>query len=192
MSTTLTQTRSDLLTAVKAVRDAGGTTTHMLHTIARLTTGPAAPPEQIEQQAASVFDTAGFYYDDLSSSYERDTGKTPYPHDTATFDDLTGDDQMTVIQHIVNEFGDLDETVELPPPPVALAENLLHCLRKAAALKVEYSPRYGRVYDTLRESIVMLLAEQSVSYSLAVESIDHALESRKGIAEAVAYMDGQL
>ncbi|MEU7891782.1 hypothetical protein AB0B45_02830 [Nonomuraea sp. NPDC049152] len=187
MDTTIT--RSELLAAVEAVRDAGGTTTQMLHTIARMTAGPAATPPQFEQETGSVFDTAGFYYDDLSSEYERDTGATPYPHQTATFDDLTGDDQMKVIQHVIDTFGELDEP---PAPPVLLAEQLLNCLRTAAALKLEHGPHFGPAYVSVRTSLITLLATQSVDDLLANESIDHALTTGKGIAEAVAYMDGQL
>ncbi|MFG3438416.1 hypothetical protein ACGF0J_14325 [Nonomuraea sp. NPDC047897] len=192
MQTMTAPTRTQLLHAVEDVRDAGGTTTHMLHTIARMTAGPAATPDQFQRETASVFAMAGFYYDDLSGEYKRTIGATPYPHETATFDHLTGADQMKVIQHVINEFGDLDENIDLPAPPIALADNLLHCLRKAAALKVESGPHFGPVYTSVRESLVALLATQSVDRALAIESVNRALETGKGIAEAVAYVDGRL
>jgi len=185
-----TITRAELLKAVEEVRDAGGTTTHMLHTIARMSAGPAATPAQFEQDTHSVFDTAGFYYDDLSSEYKRTTGKTPYPHETATFDDLTGDDQKRVIQLVINEIGDPDEAEK--PAPIVLADLLLDGLRMAMMLRAEYGEHFRPAVDKTRAALVALLLTQSVGSQLAREAIGHALTTGCGISEAVAEMDGQL
>lgn len=190
MDTITTRTRTDLLAAANEVRNAGGTATQMLATIARMLT-PADAPQEFDSNLASVRDTASFHFADLSSAYERTTGATPYPPD-APFDNLTSDDSTTIIRRVINEFGELDETDTLPPPEIVLAENLLHCLRKAAALKVEHGPHFGPVYTSVRESLVTLLGTQSVERELAVEAINHALTNGKGIAAAVAYMDGHL
>ncbi|WP_433426191.1 hypothetical protein ACQP1V_42935 (plasmid) [Microtetraspora malaysiensis] len=188
MDTMTRLTRAELLQGVAEVRDAGGTATHMLHTIARMTAGPAGT--DFEHHLANVLDTASSYFDDLSSQHERNTGSTPYPPE-ASFDDLVGDDQTTVIGHVVNEFGELDQPDE-PPAPIALADHLLDGVRKAAALRTEYGDTFTGVYSRARMALFALLRTQSVSADLATESINHALESGKGIAEAVAYMDGQL
>ncbi|MEU1880912.1 hypothetical protein ABZ470_26695 [Streptosporangium sp. NPDC020072] len=192
MDTLTTGTCGELLVAATEVRDAGGTTTQMLHTIARMLTGPNASPPQIEQKTVSVFNTAGFYYDDLSSEYETETGATPYPHETATFDDLVGHDQMRVIRYVITSHGEPDTLVEPPAPPVELADHLLNGLRKAATLKVESGPHFGPTYLSIREALVTLLRTQSVNRTLAVESINYALETGKCITEAVAHVDGQL
>ncbi|NRQ31236.1 hypothetical protein HII36_05215 [Nonomuraea sp. NN258] len=190
MDTITRRTRTELQAAATEVRNAGGTTTHILATIARMLT-PAAAPLEYENNLASVRDTASFHFEALSSAYIRNKGVTPYLADTS-LDNLAGGDQMTVIERVINEFGELDEDAEMPAPPIALADNLLHCLRKAAALRVEYGPHYGTTYTAIREALVTLLGTQSVGYSLAVESIDRALTTGQGIAEAIAYMDGQL
>ncbi|MEV6157921.1 hypothetical protein AB0L53_47040 [Nonomuraea sp. NPDC052129] len=188
---TITRTRAKLLKAVEECRDAGGTTTHMLHTIARMTTGPAAAPPQFERETANVFDTAGFYYLDLSSEYERTTGATPYPWQTASFDDLTGDDQMKVIQYVINEFGEPDVQTEKPAPMV-LADHLLDGLRVIRKLRVECGDHIRPAENRVRTALVALLNTQSVTGSLALEAIGHALATGCGIHQAVAEMDGQL
>jgi hypothetical protein len=185
-----TITRAQLQNAVEEVRDAGGTTTHMLHTIARMTTGPAAPP-QIERATANVFDTASFYYDDLSSEYERTTGATPYPWQTATFDDLTGDDQAKVIRYVINEFGEPEPHAETPAP-MALADHLLDGLRTARKLRIEYGEHFRPAEIRVRSALVALLNTQSVTGGTALEAIGHALATGCGVHRAVAEMDGQL
>ncbi|MFD8529502.1 hypothetical protein ACFV0L_18980 [Streptosporangium canum] len=189
METAISRTRKNLFNAAQQLSKAGGTTTHILHTIARMTAGPTATPGQFEQETASVFDMAGFFYDDLSSEYERKTGATPYPHETAKFDDLIGDDQTKVIQHVINNFGEPDQP---PALPIVLADELLNGLRKAAALKIEHGDTFIEVYYRVRVALFMLLLTQSITRELAIESIDHALATGKTIAEAVAHMDGQL
>ncbi|WP_431928767.1 hypothetical protein [Nonomuraea jabiensis] len=185
-----TITRAELLKAVEEVRDAGGTTTHLLHTIARMSAGPAAAPREFELESASVFDTAGFHFDCLSSGYERTTGATPYAPD-ATFDDLTGDDQTKVIQHVINEFGDLDEEAE-EAGPIVLADHLLDGLRIARKLCEEYGEHFRPAAAKTQAALYELLLTQSVGPKLAVESIGHALLTGCCIREAVAEMDGQL
>ncbi|MEV1170118.1 hypothetical protein [Nonomuraea sp. NPDC049784] len=197
MDTKIRRSRGELFWAVARVRNAGGTTTHQLATIARMLTGPTATADQYEHERASVFDTAGFHFDELSSEYERTTGATPYPWETATFDDLTGADQKKVIRGVVYthaEPDEDDETVrrEEPALPIALMDHMLDGLRKAAALKVEHGSTYAPAYNSVWTCLYLLLRDQSLSIVLAAEAIDHALTTGKGIAEAVAYMDGQL
>ncbi|WP_433355473.1 hypothetical protein ACQP25_16825 [Microtetraspora malaysiensis] len=191
MDTMITRTRADLFEASDQARDAGATTTQMLHTIARMLTAPAASPVECEDHVASVLDTAANHFDELSGEHELKTGTTPYPHETATFDDLLGDDQQSVIRHVINFYGELDRPTE-PPAPIALAEHLLDGLRKATALRGEYGDTFTEVYSRVRTTLFALLRTQSISSDLATESIDHALESGKSLAEAVAYVDGQL
>ncbi|MEU6778649.1 hypothetical protein ABZ912_05555 [Nonomuraea angiospora] len=185
-----TITRSELLKAVEECRDAGGTTAHLLHTIARLTAGPAVAPREFELESANVFDTAGFHFDCLSSEYEQMTGKTPYAPD-ATFDDLTGDDQAKVIQYVVNEFGELDEEAE-EPAPVVLADLLLDVLRMARKLQSEYGEHFAPAAAKTQAALFELLLTQSVGPGMALEAVGHALATGCGIREAVAYVDGQL
>ncbi|MEV0379716.1 hypothetical protein [Nonomuraea sp. NPDC050643] len=98
MDTMTTRTHTELLAAVKGIRNAGGTTSQMLATIARMLTNPAAP-EQYEDILDAVTKTAAHHF-----AYERDTGPTPHPDD-ATYDNLTPEGQMVVIRHVIFDFG---------------------------------------------------------------------------------------
>ncbi|SDL76093.1 hypothetical protein SAMN05421874_128126 [Nonomuraea maritima] len=188
---TTTPTRSELLKAVTEVRDAGGSTTHMLHTIARMVAEPAATPEEFELASANVFDLAGFHFDCLSAAYELNTGATPYPPD-ATFDALSGDDQQKVIKHVIVDCGELDQPDEEPPTPIALADHLLDGLRMARALQVEFGKHFAPVAGKAQAALYELLLTQSVGPKLAIESIGHALTTGVAINQAIAEMDGQL
>ncbi|MEU7911409.1 hypothetical protein [Microbispora bryophytorum] len=190
MDTMIRRTRTELHKAITELRDAGGTTTQMLNTIARMLTWPAASPADAENHLANVLDTASCYYADLSGEYEINTGSTPYPPET-TFDDLVGDDQTTVITHVINEFGDMDEP-DLALDPLAFLNYLLGGLRQAAALKVEYGDTYAAVHGSLYTTLVLALRQQHIDVTLAIEAIGHALETGKGMGEAIAYMNGQL
>ncbi|HUR03909.1 MAG TPA: hypothetical protein VM347_15295 [Nonomuraea sp.] len=92
------RTHTELLAAVKGIRNAGGTTSQMLATIARMLTDPAAP-ERFEDILAAVTQSAAHHF-----AYEKDTGPTPYLDD-ATYDDLTPEGQMVVIRHVIFDFG---------------------------------------------------------------------------------------
>ncbi|WP_214643881.1 hypothetical protein [Nonomuraea sp. NEAU-A123] len=92
------RTHTELLAAVKGVRNAGGTTSQMLATITRMLTDPAAP-EQYEDILDTVTRTAAHHF-----AYEKDTGPTPYPDD-ATYDNLAPEGQMVVIRHVIFDFG---------------------------------------------------------------------------------------
>ncbi|MFB4284809.1 hypothetical protein ACBJ59_56745 [Nonomuraea sp. MTCD27] len=98
MDTMTTRTHTELLAAVKGIRNAGGTTSQMLATIARMLTDPATP-EQFEDILYAVTRTAAHHF-----AYERDTGPKSYPDD-ATYDDLTPEGQMVVIRRVIMEFG---------------------------------------------------------------------------------------
>ncbi|MEV4472897.1 hypothetical protein [Nonomuraea sp. NPDC049504] len=191
MNAMITRSRAELRAAAMEVRDAGATTTQILHTVARMLTKPAAAPEQIEVNEANVRDMASFWFDELSDEYTREQGFTPYSWETAKFDDLTGRDQAWVVGRVIEQFGEPD-TMPRHPAPVRLADHLLTGLRRAAALKVEYGEHFAPTYAEIREALITLLGTQSVERELAIESIGHALATGKGIAEAVAYMDGQL
>ncbi|WP_214317126.1 hypothetical protein [Nonomuraea sediminis] len=112
MDTITVRTRTELLAAVKEVRNEGGTTSQMLATIARMLTNPSAP-EEFEENLAAVTQAAAFHF-----AYEKDTGATPYPDD-ATYDDLTPEGQMVVIRSVVFEFGERDDAAETPARPLA-------------------------------------------------------------------------
>ncbi|MGI5281752.1 hypothetical protein ACQEVF_59425 [Nonomuraea polychroma] len=191
MNTMITRTRAELRATAMEVREAGATTTQILQTVARMLTGPAATLEKFERNVADVLDTAGFWFDELSDEYIRELGSTPYPWQTAKFDDLTGRDQAWVVGRVIQQFGDPDVKPERPAP-IRLADQLLTSLRRAAALKVEFGDHFMPVYRGVRDSLITLLGTQSVDRELALEAIDHALTTGKGIAEAVAHLDGQL
>ncbi|UBU16591.1 hypothetical protein [Nonomuraea gerenzanensis] len=105
MTTMITRTHAELLITVKAIRYAGGTTSQMLATIARMLTNPAAP-EQYEDNLHTVTATAAHHF-----AYEKDTGPTSYPED-ATYDDLTPEGQMVVIRHVIFDLGERDQPAE--------------------------------------------------------------------------------
>ncbi|MBB5132772.1 hypothetical protein HNP84_002493 [Thermocatellispora tengchongensis] len=106
-----TRTHTELLAAVEGICNAGGTTSQMLATIARMLTDPATP-EQYEDILYAVTRTAAHHF-----AYEKDTGPTHYADD-ATYDDLTPEGQMVVIRRVISDFG-----VRLQPAttPTALA-----------------------------------------------------------------------
>ncbi|GAA4946670.1 hypothetical protein HD597_006842 [Nonomuraea thailandensis] len=108
MTTMIARTHTELLITVKALRYAGGTTSQMLATIARLLTDPATP-DQYEDNLHTVTQTAAHHF-----AYEKDTGLTSYPED-ATYDDLTPEGQMTVLRHVVFDLGERNKPAETSP-----------------------------------------------------------------------------
>lgn len=79
-----------------------------------------------------------------------------------------------------------------PPDPVVLANHLLAALRMARQVQERFGEHFAAAADTTRDALCELLITQSVSKDLALEAIERALQTGESVAEAVAYMDGQL
>lgn len=190
MGTMITRTRAELRAAAMEARDAGATTTQILQTVAWMLTQSAATPEEFERNVANVSDMASFWFDELSDTCTREQGFTPYPWETATFDDLTGRDQAWVVGRVIEQFGDPD-VAPRRPAQIRLADHLLDGLRKTAALRVEYGSTYDPVYSSIYTTLLHLLRRhQSLHIELAAESIDQALTSGKSIAESISLVIG--
>ncbi|WP_440063912.1 hypothetical protein [Streptosporangium sp. OZ121] len=146
--------------------------------------------ETLDANRANVYDLGSHTYYNLCQMHTVNTGSSPYPDESDTFDDITEEDLPTFITSVLNWFDANDDADEATPPAGAppevpngfkMAEHLLAVMRLANASDIPGLPNQtGRretdgVYGHTHEALIRLLRVIGWPREMAVEAILHAI-----------------